>query len=105
MKMIYRRFITKSTLKNRGWSNGMIDVFYNKPTYSVQNPHYSTASPMKLYSITKVKRIERQQEFKDYVSKIAHKREVARTLMIERNRKTKELILVPHIDGMSNQRA
>ena len=44
-------------------------------------------------------------EFKDYVSKIAHKREVARTLMIERHRKTKELILVPHTDGMSNQRA
>ena len=39
------------------------------------------------------------------MTKIAHKREVARTLMIERHRKTKELILVPHTDGMSNQRA
>ena len=103
--MVYLRYITKSTLLNRGWTNGMIKKFFGTPTLSVPNPHYATAPSMKLFSITQVKRIERKQEFADYMSRIAHKREAARERMVERHKKAKILILVPHTDGMTNQRA
>lgn len=103
--MVYLRYITKSTLLNRGWTNGMIKKFFGTPTLSVPNPHYATAPSMKLFSITQVKRIERKQEFWNYMNSIAHKREVAREMMAERHKRAKELILVPHTDGMTNQRA
>ena len=101
--MIFRRLIVKSSLKKRGWTNGMIKRFYNKPTLVVPNPHYPTSYPMKLYSITQVKRIERQDEFMEYARRISYKREVARTMMIERHKKAKQDAFVPHIIGVSSQ--
>lgn len=103
--MVYKRLITKSSLKRRGWTDGMIKLFFNKPTQVVPNPHYSTSYPMKLYSITQVKRIERGNEFLEYTRRIANQREIARNIMIERHKNAKQLALVPHTISMSNQRA
>ena len=99
-----KTYMAKCTLKRRRWTKKMMEKHYPKPL-QVPNPHYGTAPTMKLYRIDEVLRIEQTTEFIDYWNKIAHKREVARTMMIERHRKAKELILVPHTDGMSNQRA
>ena len=100
-------YMAKCSLKRRRWTKKMIQMFYSTPSLQVPNPHYRNAAPMKLYRIAEVLRIEQTTDFINYWNSIAHKREVARALMIERHRKAKELILVPHTDGigMSNQRA
>jgi len=103
--MVYKRLITKSSLKRRGWTDGMIKQFFNKPTQVVPNPHYPTSYPMKLYSITQVKRIERGTEFLEYARRVANQREIARNMMIERHKNAKQLVLVPHNISVSNQRA
>ena len=100
-----KTYMAKCTLKRRRWTKKMMETHYPKPL-QVPNPHYRSAAPtMKLYRIDEVLRIEQTAEFIDYWNKIAHKREVARAIMIERHRKAKELILIPHTDGISNQRA
>ena len=99
--------MAKCSLKRRRWTKKMIQMFYSTPSLQVPNPYYRNAAPMKLYRIAEVLKIEQTTDFINYWNSIAHKREVARALMIERHRKAKELILVPHTDGigMSNQRA
>lgn len=101
-----KTYMAKCTLKRRRWTKKMMETHYPNPL-QVPNPYYATAPTMKLYRIDEVLRIEQTTEFINYWNKIAHKREVARALMIERHRKAKELILVPHTDGigMCNQRA
>lgn len=98
-------YMAKCSVKRRNWTKKMFETFFPIPTMQVPNPHYRNAAPMKLYRIVDVLRIEQTEPFKSYWNKIAYKREVARALMIERHRKTKEQILVPHTNGMSNQRA
>lgn len=100
-----KKYLAKCSMKRRGWTKKMFETFYPTPSLEVTNPHYATAPRMKLYKILKVESIEQTEAFRNYWNRIAHKREVARATMIERHRKAKELILVPHTDGMSNQRA
>ncbi|MBQ8602685.1 MAG: hypothetical protein IJ413_09155 [Bacteroides sp.] len=102
------KYCAKCSLKRgRGWTNKMISLFYPTPSLEVTNPHYATAPRMKLYKILEVERIEQTESFKNYWNRIAHKREVARAMMIERHRaaKAKLIEMEQHTIGMSNQRA
>ena len=103
--MIKDKTIAKCTVIKRGWTKKMFEQFFSIPTYRVPNPHFATAPMMKLYRISEVLRIEQTAEFIDYWNKIAHKREVARALMIKRHgqAKAKLIEMKQHTIGMSNQ--
>ncbi|MCI0664094.1 MAG: hypothetical protein L0220_23810 [Acidobacteria bacterium] len=50
---------TESTLlKERGWSKGRIAKLLKKPDKLVPNPHYRTASKMRLYDQSRVRAID-----------------------------------------------
>ena len=100
-----RKYFAKCTLRTRGWTKKMFEKFFPNPTKEVTNPHYASAPRMKLYIIIEVVRIEHTEEFRTYWNKIAHKRAKAREMMIERHKRARALRLVPHTDGMTNQRA
>lgn len=57
------KYITKSTLKTRGWTDSLIKHFLPKPHKNKKNPHYSCAAPMCLYSLYIVEIIEKTEEF------------------------------------------
>jgi hypothetical protein len=56
-------FITKSTLKERGWTDLLIKIFLPKPHETRQNPNYRSGPPMCLYKITAVEETERSDDF------------------------------------------
>jgi len=47
-------FVSKSTLKSRGWTDKSIESFLTKPDKTANNPYYKSASPMKLYLTSRV---------------------------------------------------
>lgn len=73
-----QKFICLKTLKKR-WGNKLIEKFYPIADKEVENPYYAKASPMKLYDLSKVERIEKYKRFIkmkegfDKASKVAKK--------------------------------
>ncbi len=61
--------LSKSQLKERGWTESIIKKFLPEPDMVKKNPIYKSASPMKLYNIKKVKRAEKNTEFKKAIEK------------------------------------
>lgn len=59
-------YITKSMLKERGWTKKTIKSLYPVCDLTKPNPRYKMASPMKLYHLGKVEGIEQSEEFKKY---------------------------------------
>jgi hypothetical protein len=56
--------ITKAGLKERGWTDAMIQTFLPEPDEERPNPHHK-ASPhrMKLYKLARVERVEKTKKF------------------------------------------
>ena len=55
-------YITKGKLLFR-WNESLVKKYFQKPTLTLPNPYYRKASPMCLYSMTDIKRIEAQRDF------------------------------------------
>ena len=66
-------YITKGKLSAR-WSMRLINKFFAIPTRKKPNPYYSSASPMCLYSMAEIKRIEECDEFKREFRKVAERK-------------------------------
>lgn len=58
-----KEFISKASLLKRGWTDSLISRFLPVHDREASNPHYRTASPMKLYSVSRVEEIEAGKEF------------------------------------------
>jgi hypothetical protein len=48
------QMIVRSTLKARGWSEKQIDMEYGPESGRMDNPHYRSSAPMRLYSLPRV---------------------------------------------------
>lgn len=57
-------YITKSSIRERGWTQKLITIFLPNPDLVLPNPHGKKRSPMKLYDKSKVIEIEQTEEFK-----------------------------------------
>ncbi|MGH6815576.1 MAG: hypothetical protein ACREC6_07725 [Hyphomicrobiaceae bacterium] len=55
--------LTKTNLKERGWTEGLIRKCLGDPHKTSPNPHYSSAAPVKLYLEERVKAAEGTPEF------------------------------------------
>lgn len=78
-------------LKERGWSKGRIAKLLKKPDKLVPNPHYRTASKMRLYAQSRVLAAEASAEFVAFknsapkrAEKAASRRQQQRQLLINR---------------------
>lgn len=63
------QYLTKTELTRR-WSQSLIDLYFPEPTLEKPNPHHKRGSPMLLYDIGKVMRIESTQSFKEDFEKV-----------------------------------
>ena len=89
-----RQYLTKTELAKR-WSQSLIDLYFPKPTLEKTNPHHKRGSPMLLYDIGKVIRIESTQSFKEDLEKVYKHKLAAK----ERARKKREELIM-HANGV-----
>lgn len=68
------KYVTRSTIKERGWTDSLIAKHLKAPDLETKNPVYATASPMKLYDLSRVQRIERRESFLAGMKKAAPRR-------------------------------
>lgn len=92
MKKDETKYITLSTIKERGWTDKLIKEYLPNPDKTAQNPHYRSASPMKLYELNKIINLEENiQYIKEYVEKTKEKRESLREKAEERELEIKRI--------------
>ena len=87
--MMKQTHFSKSGLKERNWTDKAISLFLKTPNKEVENPFYKSASPMKLYLIKRVKKIEKSIEFQDFQKKNKTRRKGAKKSV---NTKTAKLL-------------
>ena len=61
--------LTKTDLKNRGWSDRLIRLLLGEPDSTAINRHYRSGPPVQLFDEQRVEEAERQQEFIDHRAK------------------------------------
>ena len=84
-----KQYFTKTELARR-WSQSLIDLYFPEPTLEKPNPHHKRGSPMQLYDIGKVMRIESTQPFKEDFEKV-YKHKLAGK---ERARRKREALIM-----------
>lgn len=84
------KYITKSTLKKRGWSDRLIQKFLPAPR-EVKNPHYSRMS-MYLWKEKDVIEAEKNQEFIDHLEKRKVYQKRAQAAVRTKNEKMKTIL-------------
>ena len=61
--VITKEKITQTRLiSERGWTKGLINELLGEPDVFVDNPHYKSAAPMRLYFLDRVKHIEQTSD-------------------------------------------
>ena len=83
---------SKSGLKNRDWTDKAINLFLKIPDKEVENPFYKSASPMKLYLIKRVKKIEKSTKFQNFKKNNKIRREGAKKSIKTKTSKLLETI-------------
>ena len=71
------KLYTKTDLKGRGWTDGLIARFLPVPDEMKENPHYRSGPPMKLYLPNRVAEAEASQAFQEAIAAVASRRQGA----------------------------
>lgn len=74
--------ITKSGLKERGWTEFSIKKFLGEPDMTKDNPHYKRGPPMCLYLLKRVKRKERTKGFIEWKERSLKRRDGAKRAVL-----------------------
>jgi hypothetical protein len=61
--------LSKTVLKERGWTDAAIKKFLGGHDLEVKNPKFRSAAPCKLYEITRVEASESSDDWRDWYSK------------------------------------
>lgn len=69
------KMIAKCALKERGWTNSLIEKFLPFPDKLKPNPHYRCAPEMKLYILKRVEFIEKSKDFKKLMKNVKKRKE------------------------------
>ena len=78
---------TVSTLKERGWTDRLIQALLGEPDQLAPNPHYSSAAPMRLYLRQRIEEAEQHPTFTEALNKFRARREAGRKSANTRIRK------------------
>lgn len=92
-------YLTKSSLKSSGWTEGLIEKHLGEPDSTATNPHYKSGPPVKLYLISRVKRCEKKKSFIDYIEKNKSKRAILSEKMKTRAEEERQK-LFSYISGL-----
>lgn len=71
------KLYTKTHLKDRGWTEGLIAKLLPEPDQTKPNPHYRSGPPMKLYRPDRVAEAEASQAFRGATAALAGRRQAA----------------------------
>lgn len=71
------KYITKSTLKERGWTERAIEQFYPVCDRLAPNPMFKKAAPMRLYDLSRVEETERSGPFQAFLQASTHRKKAA----------------------------
>jgi hypothetical protein len=83
--------VTKSTLKERGWTETLIKKFLPTPDDTAPNPHYRSAgAAMQLFNLDRVEGIEASAEFKEAMTERLNRQPVAKKAIETKTRRTQE---------------
>lgn len=91
MKTIKKKepsFLSKSSLKKRGWTDAIIVQLFPEPTKETANPHYRSGPKMKLYDEVKVKAIEKTKKFQEMTSAALKRSQTAKSVAAKRQTDT-----------------
>jgi hypothetical protein len=81
-------YFCKSTLKSRGWTDRLIELFAGNPDRVVRNPYSSQSPDMKLYLISRIEGIEQQDNFKIELEKSLVRQKRRKDVAIKTKAKT-----------------
>ena len=84
-------FFSYTELKENGWTDSLIKKFLPEPDETRRNPVFRCAAPMKLYRISRVKKIKKSAKFKKEKELISKRKEAARKAVATKYAKTLEL--------------
>lgn len=89
-------YVTKTGLKERGWTDSIIKKMGVVPDREAPNPHYRSAAPTKLYLISKIEKLENTPEFKELIEK-SQKRKLGAQKAVE----TKKQNLLKQVEDLA----
>jgi hypothetical protein len=87
--------LTKTKLKERGWTDTLIEKFLPHPDETQTNPIYTSSSPMRLY---RLERVEQMEASKDFIA--SQSRTAARKRAAQKGIETKRRKLMQYIDTL-----
>lgn len=70
--------VSVAGLKARGWTEALITAFLREPDKVVDNPHYRSAAPMRLYALARVEQVEGTDAYRQAAQAAAPRRQGAR---------------------------
>jgi len=85
-------FTQTEILSREGWTKGIFKNLNLKEDLIKPNPRYRNATPMKLFLIKRIKKIEKSQEFKEAVEKSKTRRLAAKKAVQTKINNTLEMI-------------
>ena len=89
-----KKYLNIKQLKERGWTQGKIDLWLKEPDKIIKNPIYKTASPSKLYLISRVRQQEKNKRFQKWIEGSKSKREkLSKSLKEVNANKRRELMM------------
>lgn len=83
------KYITQSTVLQRGWTKSLIDKYLPAPK-EVRNPHYRCAAPMKLWELLDVENAEKREDFNSDLARIRQRKNNSAKAVETKKRKLKE---------------
>lgn len=94
-----KKYVTKSTIKARGWTDGMVSEFLGDPDLERPNPHYSCAAPMRRYDLARVERVEKRKKVRAALAATAAQRG-ARKAAAAKGVETKAAATLSHFEAI-----
>lgn len=81
--------LSTSHLKEQGWTPALVKKFLDPPEVTKPNPHYRSASPMRLYARARVEAAEQEDDWKQAAAKARARSQVGKIVAA---RKAAELV-------------
>lgn len=85
----------RPTLRERGWTDGLIARFLPDPDATAPNPHYRCAPPRKLYLIARVEAVEQSDAFQQAVAAAAARKQASGRAVATKRDRMRE-----HVEGV-----
>ena len=70
--------LTKSEVKRRGWTEGMIRHYLVLPDDTCPHPRFPSAAPIQFFSIERVETVERTEACVEAIERVRERRSVGR---------------------------